>query len=82
MSTERCECCDLPVYSCGKAEEAAQRHARRRQALIKAGWTPAHYRGVCVRCGERFGADALIRYVGGSGWRAECCAECCADGAP
>ncbi|MGH7687802.1 MAG: hypothetical protein ACREN2_13445 [Candidatus Dormibacteria bacterium] len=77
---QRCECCDLPTYSCGKAKEAAQRHAQdaERRALVRAGWIPAHYRGFCVRCGQPFNADALIRYAGNGSWRA----ECCADGAP
>ncbi|MGH3933498.1 MAG: hypothetical protein ACRDS1_00700 [Pseudonocardiaceae bacterium] len=77
MSIEtRCECCDLPAYSCGRAADAEQRHERaaQRRKLISAGWTPAHYRGVCAQCGERFDVDTLIRYAGSGGWRAECCA--------
>ncbi|MGH3416382.1 MAG: hypothetical protein ACRDSS_07935 [Actinocrinis sp.] len=67
MTTEeRCGCCDLPTYSCGKAKETAQRHTQDAE------------RRTLIRAGQRFDVDALIRYAGDGGWRA----ECCADGAP
>jgi hypothetical protein len=77
VTETRCECCDLPAYSCGKAKEAAQlreRDEQRGRRIAGGHWTAAHYRGVCARCGEPFDVDALIRYAGDGGWLAECCA--------
>ncbi len=72
----RCDCCDLPVESCGRAAE--QRHRReaaaeRQRALSLPGYFPALYPGMCDDCGERFGPGDLIRrapsgyYVDGCG---------------
>jgi hypothetical protein len=74
MPESHCECCDLPVKSCGKAAEREQRRADRaeRERLQQSGWTPAQYAGTCHRCGEWFPVDSLIRYDG-DGWRSECC---------
>lgn len=75
MTTGRCECCDLPAYSCGKAKETELRREWQwnRARLEAAGWFSALYPGVCADCGEGFEAGTLIR-MGGSGWHAECCA--------
>lgn len=65
--TARCECCDLPVYSCGKAGERKQ-HAEARaevQRLTALGFFPAEHPGRCGHCGEWFKP----------GWVAACCAE-------
>lgn len=72
----RCECCDLPVSSCGKAVEVAQRQQRiaERARLLAAGWFVARYAGECGGCGDWFEAGTLIRRDG-EGWRSECCQE-------
>jgi len=72
-----CDCCDLPVGSCGKAAERRQRKelAEFHKTLSARGWFPAEYPGVCS-CGEPFNAGALIVRDTGSGrWIAECCAD-------
>lgn len=74
----RCDCCDLPTYSCGKAVEDRQRHdlaAERARLLAHPAWFAAVYPGTCEQCGERFEAGTPIRMVPHSGWRAQCCAE-------
>jgi hypothetical protein len=65
----RCECCDLPVSSCGKAAEDKQRAAdnAERAELYTRGFIPARYPGVCSRCGERFAQDDPIRGTYGTG---------------
>lgn len=73
---ERCGCCDLPSYSCGRTRETGQRREwqRTRAQLLERGWISAQYRGCCAHCREPFRPGALIRQVVKSGWRAECCA--------
>lgn len=78
MRGKRCECCWLPVASCGKAAEAKQRaevKARRAELLRRREWFAATYPGVCARCGEWFATDTPIRKDNIKGWLAECCAE-------
>lgn len=77
ISETRCDCCDLPVYSCGKAKETRLRQEWKadRSRLEARGWLSAIYPGVCEQCRERFEPGTLIRMVAHSGWRAECCAE-------
>lgn len=72
----RCDCCDLPVESCGKA---AEQHERRQQSaqrvlLLHSGWVPAQWAGSCGQCGERFEPLTPIRRGVGGGFVAECCA--------
>lgn len=74
---ERCDCCDLPAYSCGRTIEREQRlqAARDSANLIVRGAHTAAWRGVCSGCGDWFAAGALIlRDDRTDGWRAECCA--------
>lgn len=73
---ERCDCCDLPSYSCGKSREAEQRREqqRHRAQLLERGWISAQFPGSCEHCREPFRSGVLIRPVANSGWRAECCA--------
>lgn len=76
MNEPRCECCDLPVSSCGKAAEHRQRVAlaRWRSQLRERGWFESAWPGVCP-CGEPFKEKALISRDQASGrWIAECCA--------
>lgn len=81
MAEPRCQCCDLPAYSCGKATEDRQRRERRaeRERLLGLpGWFAAEYPGVCAECGEYFEAGIPIRREtdnGRLGWRAWCCAS-------
>lgn len=77
----RCECCDLPVTSCGKAAEGRQRAEARaeRERLARLGAFVAVWPGHCVRCGEPFQAGDLILSSGlpiptGFGYLAGCCA--------
>jgi hypothetical protein len=73
--TARCECCDLPVASCGKAAETKQRAERAAEVRsLKAwGFHPADYPGACGHCGVPFPPGTLIRHFHGHGWVAECC---------
>lgn len=70
----RCECCDLPVSSCGKAAgtRARAEHLQEQRRLRALGFMPAAYPGVCSACGEPFRPGTLIRADRPSGWR--CCA--------
>lgn len=62
---KRCDCCDLPVESCGKAAEqrARQEDANARsQALAQPGWFQAQWPGQCGVCGVWFKAgDPITR---------------------
>jgi hypothetical protein len=72
---DRCECCDLPVSSCGKAAEQRQRaehQAERARISALPGVFMALYAGTCGGCGERYDPRTLIRSTSG-GCRAECC---------
>ncbi len=77
----RCDCCDLPVTSCGRAVEQRQRTeaADRRRALIATRrYFPSQYRGGCAGCSEWYAAGALITphlVDGERRWFAECCAD-------
>ena len=77
MAETRCECCDLPAYSCGRAKESALRKEwkRDRARLEARGWFPSIYPGVCEQCRERFEPGTLIRMIAHEGWRVECCAD-------
>lgn len=79
MTEVRCECCDLPVLSCGKARETElRRQDRRRRAwLTSRGWFPSQWPGSCERCGEAFTQGTLIRRdPSEDGYRsADCCGE-------
>jgi hypothetical protein len=49
----RCDCCDLPAESCGRAIEQARRDelkALRQRALQQPGVVPARYPGTCPAC--------------------------------
>jgi len=79
MGEQRCECCELPVYSCGKAVEDRQRRyeqAERAALLARPSWFAAHYRGPCDSCGVWFEPGTPITIAADAGgWRAECCAR-------
>lgn len=66
---DRCECCDLPVESCGKAAEQRQRAEQRR---VSADRLVAVFAGLCADCGERIRPGDTIERSG-DGWRGECC---------
>lgn len=79
MSEPRCECCDLPVASCGKAaEQLARREAmleRQRLAQLPNAM-PAQYAGTCGACGEWFKVGDIIgppRPFGLNTWVGPCC---------
>lgn len=81
MPERRCDCCDLPVSSCGKEAERriAQAAAVERARLLQLpGVIPARYPGPCFTSGDWFQAGAPIRPVDGhrGHWR---CLECCPD---
>lgn len=73
----RCDCCDLPVESCGRAIErrAEQEDANARwQALALYGWFRARFPGSCIDCGEPFKIGTPISYdAERDGYRAYCC---------
>lgn len=78
----RCDCCDLPLESCGKQAEAralaAERALNLRLLALRA-WFPATYGGACGQCGERFEPGTpitsfMLRGDGGMLYRAPCCA--------
>jgi hypothetical protein len=75
----KCECCDLPEYSCGKAAAKRQEmEAKGRAAeLVGRGWFPAKWPGACRECGSEFDAGALIKGgpYGYRGYLADCCSE-------
>lgn len=57
MTEERCTCCELPIYSCGRTQErlqARQALLERQAALRKPGATLAAFPGQCGDCGERY----------------------------
>jgi hypothetical protein len=76
---KRCECCELPEYSCGKAVAKRQEaEAKKRAAeLVSQGWFPAKWPGACRECGSGFDAGALIKGgpYGYHGYLADCCSE-------
>lgn len=71
----RCDCCDLPVESCGKEAERRQRIERNSQLseLARKGFFPSQYGGNCFSCGLPFPKGTHIKAVMG-GYKAECCA--------
>lgn len=76
----RCDCCDLPVESCGRAVERAQLAqlvAERRRLLALPGVIAAQYPGACSGCGERFVVgDPIARHEGRwNAWRSLLCCE-------
>lgn len=80
----RCECCDLPEPSCGKAAEAEELSELRewRRYLIRNGWFTSNFPGVCDRCGVTFRGGVVIRSDGFSGRSGRYVAECCAPPLP
>lgn len=80
MHDERCECCDLPAYSCGRVKEEQllreDKQLRGRLLHSERGWFPSMWGGKCTRCRERFPPGTPIRYdevLGG--YIAYCCAS-------
>jgi hypothetical protein len=72
-TADRCDCCDLPAYSCGKAAEQRQRAEEQEELKhLGPGWVAALYPGVCTTCGEPFGRATSIRKVR-DGWQGRCC---------
>lgn len=80
----RCDCCDLPVESCGKAAEVAQRAALDawRKWLCRHGWFRSNYAGSCHQCGTEFKAGSVIRSGGFTGRGGVYVAACCAPDMP
>ena len=71
--TQRCDCCDLPIESCGKAIEnrrRAEAFLDRTRLLAKPGWFAAGYAGTCSDCGEHFDEGQPIHRAR-DGW--SCC---------
>lgn len=85
LDPPRCDCCDLPLYSCGRGAEQRQQTetaAERRRLLHQPGAIPARYPGICSRCNEgRFAeGDPIVLDVrpqsGRPGqWRSLLCCE-------
>lgn len=66
---ERCDCCDLPIETCGKVLEqaqAAEHRARVQRALAEPGAVAAAFPGTCP-CGERYPKGTPIK-ASPDGW--------------
>lgn len=79
----RCDCCDLPVESCGKA--AAQREAEverviREVVLLEPGTIEAKFTGPCKGCGTWVKVGDPIRLHEGDWMGRLCCAATFEDG--
>lgn len=76
VEEDRCICCDLPLYSCGKYVEEQAAAAKRAGVRHHSGKErEAEYGGICVGCNTHFPAGALIEWdADEAGWRSvECC---------
>lgn len=77
MAEELCTCCDLPLYSCGRAIEERRRQderAVRQRALQEPGVVPAKWTGTCT-CGTPYDVGAPIRKTP-DGWaNVICCPD-------
>lgn len=74
----RCDCCDLPVESCGKAVEQRLRNQdanERLRALDVPGAARAVFPGLCCRCQEPIKIGDPIRWdtTHHDGWLRYCC---------
>jgi hypothetical protein len=76
-----CECCELPLASCGRAAEKRQQAelAEWHRYLIRHGWFASRFPGSCRKCGTAFKPGVLIFTRNRS---APYLAECCAPEAP
>lgn len=75
MGEQRCDCCDLPVYSCGKAQEEIERReeaALREQLREHPRWFPSIYPGTCSGCDGYFEVGTYIKRSGDK-YVAQCC---------
>lgn len=81
---EWCECCDLPIESCGRAAEAKQRAELQewRRWLVRHGWFRSNYPRVCHRCETGFKAGSVIRSDGFTSRGGVYVGECCAPEMP
>lgn len=77
----RCDCCDLPIESCGKEIERKQRREAgvEEQRLLGRGWFHALYAGQCSGCGTDFAAGELIKLQTTHGQHRCYIAECCKE---
>lgn len=69
----RCDCCDLPVESCGKAAEQRQRAEAAQDRPPHGKTVEARYTSRCAYCGEPMRMGSLITYDQEHGW---CCDPC------
>lgn len=78
MSDDRCTCCDLLGYSCGRAKELKEQNeaaAERRRVLALPGVVPAMHPAFCSSCGEFSIREGTPIRKHGDGWKSmECCA--------
>ena len=80
----RCECCDLPTESCGRAAEARlalEEGARQANLLRNPPWFTATYAGHCGNCAEHFESGYPIRVSTKRGAYGRPCyiGACCAE---
>lgn len=75
----RCECCDLPVESCGKEIERKRRAEAAVAAPTAGVWFPAKYQGVCSGCGDDFNTGDRIALASVHGLHHCYVAECCKE---
>lgn len=78
--TALCDCCDLPIETCGKAAEARMAdeiRAERERALAEPGVVGAKFPGRCATCSTGYGRGEPIRHTD-DGWAGAIC--CPAEG--
>lgn len=57
------------------AKQRAETKARLVVLLLRPGWFPSGFPGVCARCGDWFEVGTPIHKDLVKGWLAECCSE-------
>lgn len=82
MNEERCNICELMLYSCICAKTRQEERATRARhtVMLARGWFPSNYPVKCRECREQYEPGTLIKfhpeYDGrGPKYVAECCGE-------
>lgn len=75
----RCDCCDLPVASCGKAAEQRQRAEAKADRPRHGAEVVARFSGRCPYGNERITPGDRLVYDEEYGW---CCAPCAEEALP
>jgi hypothetical protein len=75
----RCDCCDLPVESCGKSLEQQQRAAARAERPPHGATTAARFPGRCPYGNEPIKVGDPLEYDEEYGWVCPDCVQALAD---